>query len=595
VPGGDYGFEFRYGRTGMHPLQAWDGELPGTLGMVAGVGEAPCAVVWQRGRFFVSSWRDHQIQMYTLVPHGASFTATMEPLVTGPESFRPTGIAFAPDGSLYVNDWGSASYSVNGKGCIWKLTFTKPATGETEAKPNDAMLRAERLRKSDNLPDLLAGLDDNDPAIAQAAQFGLSHLPQAEKIDFEPLDNPRQRIGLLAALLMRGTDVQPQVLVALKDPDDRVRQMAVRAVAEQNIKAAKPALEELLNSQVLSPRLLGMTIAALNQLDGDRSARIDPKKANAILLARLKSPEATDQTKATALHMLQSNHPPIDMESLARLSASKYVPLELEAIRYLSGDADPGRFACLENIAYQGKDEISVRAEAIDGLSDDAAHQISVLIDGTESEETPIRQESLRSLKSAVPTMNKAQLDRLAQVAQKFPADADLVHRILGQPLPARPPETDIAAWQKILDKAPGDPDAGRRIFFHPAMAGCYRCHMVEGRGRAIGPDLTMIGHSQTREHVLESILDPSKEIAPLFTLWSIKVKSGDQIDGMLLRRDGQSREVYVDASGKETTVNEPDVVDRRIRKESLMPTGLVQGMTDQELRDLVSFLMQKR
>jgi putative heme-binding domain-containing protein len=118
---------------------------------------------------------------------------------------------------------------------------------------------------------------------------------------------------------------------------------------------------------------------------------------------------------------------------------------------------------------------------------------------------------------------------------------------------------------------------------------------MIEGRGRAIGPDLTMIGHSQTREHVLESILDPSREVAPLYTLWTIKTKQGETVDGMLLRRDGQANEVYVDSAGVETKVKEPDVVDRKMRNESLMPAGLVQAMTDQELRDVVAFLMQKR
>ncbi len=63
----------------------------------------------------------------------------------------------------------------------------------------------------------------------------------------------------------------------------------------------------------------------------------------------------------------------------------------------------------------------------------------------------------------------------------------------------------------------------------------------------------------------------------------------------MLLRRDGQAKEVYVDASGQEIKVLEKEIIDRKIRKESLMPTGLVQGMTDQELRDLVALLMQKR
>jgi putative heme-binding domain-containing protein len=77
--------------------------------------------------------------------------------------------------------------------------------------------------------------------------------------------------------------------------------------------------------------------------------------------------------------------------------------------------------------------------------------------------------------------------------------------------------------------------------------------------------------------------------------MWTITTKSGQRVDGMLLRRDGQSNEVYVDASGQETHVLESTVVDRFLRKESLMPSGLVQGMTDQELRDVVAVLMQKR
>ena len=45
VEGGDYGYRFRNGRKGLHPFTAWNGELPGTLGMVAGTGEAPSGVV----------------------------------------------------------------------------------------------------------------------------------------------------------------------------------------------------------------------------------------------------------------------------------------------------------------------------------------------------------------------------------------------------------------------------------------------------------------------------------------------------------------------------------------------------------------------
>jgi cytochrome c1 len=52
---------------------------------------------------------------------------------------------------------------------------------------------------------------------------------------------------------------------------------------------------------------------------------------------------------------------------------------------------------------------------------------------------------------------------------------------------------------------------------------------------------------------------------------------------------------VYVDASGQEMKVKEETVTNRVMRSESLMPTGLVQSLTDQELRDLVAFLMEKR
>ena len=82
-----------------------------------------------------------------------------------------------------------------------------------------------------------------------------------------------------------------------------------------------------------------------------------------------------------------------------------------------------------------------------------------------------------------------------------------------------------------------------------------------------------MIGHSQTSQHVLESILDPSREIAPCLQCGRSQ-KSGERIDAMLLRRDGQGMEVYTDATGVEIKVPEKEIVDRKIRKESLMPKG---------------------
>ncbi|HUE72780.1 MAG TPA: PVC-type heme-binding CxxCH protein, partial [Pirellulaceae bacterium] len=135
VEGGDYGYRYRNGRKGVHPFTAWNGELPGTLPMVAGTGEAPCAVVAYesdnlpeeyRGDLLVTSWGDHRIERYKLKPRGASFSAEMQPVVRGDENFRPVGMALAPDGSLYFSDWVDKSYTLHGKGRVWRLSAKKP-------------------------------------------------------------------------------------------------------------------------------------------------------------------------------------------------------------------------------------------------------------------------------------------------------------------------------------------------------------------------------------------------------------------------------------------------------------------------------------
>ena len=131
VQGGNYGYRYRNGRKGVHPFTAWNGELPGTLPMVSGTGEAPSGVLAYEsdqlpedyvGNLLLTSWGDHRIERHQLEPRGASFVSVPSNIVQGDENFRPVGIAAAPDGSLYVSDWVDKSYEVHGKGRVWRIT-----------------------------------------------------------------------------------------------------------------------------------------------------------------------------------------------------------------------------------------------------------------------------------------------------------------------------------------------------------------------------------------------------------------------------------------------------------------------------------------
>ncbi|MEX1228845.1 MAG: PVC-type heme-binding CxxCH protein [Planctomycetaceae bacterium] len=131
IPDGDYGYRFRLGRKGLHPFTSWNGEIPGTLPMVAGTGEAPSGILAYEsdglpedyiGNLIVTSWGDHRIDRYRLKPKGASFESIAEPIVQGDENFRPVGIACAPDGSLYFSDWVLRDYKLHGKGRVWRVS-----------------------------------------------------------------------------------------------------------------------------------------------------------------------------------------------------------------------------------------------------------------------------------------------------------------------------------------------------------------------------------------------------------------------------------------------------------------------------------------
>lgn len=138
-----------------------------------------------------------------------------------------------------------------------------------------------------------------------------------------------------------------------------------------------------------------------------------------------------------------------------------------------------------------------------------------------------------------------------------------------------------------------GDPARGGELFFTQALQ-CATCHKIDGRGTDVGPNLSDIGKKRTREHILESILEPSRRVEQQYQAHLLRTVSGQSYTGLLVRRDGKGV-VMKDAQNKEVRVSADDIESMTPSRQSLMPDGLVRDLTPQQAADLLAYLVSRK
>jgi putative heme-binding domain-containing protein len=139
-----------------------------------------------------------------------------------------------------------------------------------------------------------------------------------------------------------------------------------------------------------------------------------------------------------------------------------------------------------------------------------------------------------------------------------------------------------------------GDAERGRRLFFHQVVA-CAKCHRIEDRGGNIGPDLSVISRSSNREKLVQSIVDPSREIAPQFVTHTVETADGETWAGLLESETKDGSLTLTTAEGKGVFLPGKQVRARSTSKVSLMPEGLEQALSEREWLDLIEFLVSRK
>ncbi|MCO8120603.1 hypothetical protein NHH03_02550 [Stieleria sp. TO1_6] len=572
VPGGDYGFQFRFGRAGTHPLLAWNGELPGTLPFAAGTGEAPCAVMPVADRLWVTSWGDNRVEAYRLSAEGASWKSQTETIVQGDTDFRPVGIAQAADGSIYVTDWVRRDYSVHQTGRIWRLS-RKQSQPDTSASSLPELTTAEKLAqqiaKSNDRLAIFEALDDQDPFVRQAATTALAEQPNLKQIDWSVCQTSGQQIGLLAA--WRWLELSDPSSITVTERQRLLRQglasqfegtvlLALRWSAERGEQSLLDNIQTLLSRPSISPKLFESAVATISYLKGGTSRGVRDPVREKLLSQLAADTHQSASIRAMAVRMIPADsNQPSDSELLQWAIDSRSDQLVFEIVRLLNARSGDAAINALAELSANDHVTNRNRAAAVSGLAKAKQQQVG-LLNRLESESEPemIREEARRVLADHTATDQSAQ-----------------------------PDATDLSGWMKQVGDG-GDPEAGGRVF---SRSICIRCHAYSGRGATTGPDLTSLG-GQTRERLLESILNPSKEVGPLYVPWKILTVDGKVLAGLKTATPGVGQKLsFQGADGEPFLVGLEEIEQHSFSDQSIMPAGLQKTMSIDELRDLLAFL----
>ena len=134
-----------------------------------------------------------------------------------------------------------------------------------------------------------------------------------------------------------------------------------------------------------------------------------------------------------------------------------------------------------------------------------------------------------------------------------------------------------------------GDVAHGANVFARVDVQ-CVTCHRVNEKGADVGPALSEIGAKLGKDALYEAILDPSAGIEVGYEAWQITLKSGDDIVG-IIKSETDDEVIVKDAKALATNIKKTDIQSRRKLKKSLMPDGLQQNLSTQDLVDLVEYL----
>ncbi len=312
------------------------------------------------------------------------------------------------------------------------------------------------------------------------------------------------------------------------------------------------------------------------------------------LVALASSGSAAPDARAAAVESIAARRDPRYLADLQTLAANGPIPVRVAAIRGISALGVQNGEPWAQEIVL-GDLPNEVRVEAMRLLGGSVAGLTAILDLAEKGSIPPELQTLARNLTNyaSPPSTGGRRGAPQSPVAMRAgrgapPTDPTYIAireraaKVLPMPSAKRIP----SAFELDLSYA-GRAAEGRTVF--ETGAGCVACHSLGGK-KTLGPDLSAIGRKYGKQAMLDSIITPSDAIGPEYVTTLFTLKSGDPVQG-LVTEESADRIVVQTAPDQYQRLRPSDVVSRRENRVSLMPEGLLNGLSLQQVADLLEFL----
>ena len=581
VSGAEFGW--RYG-TGK-----WPDDYPDSLGTVVDIGiGCPTGMVSGRGaRFpadyqrclYVLDWTYGRLMAVHLKPEGASYRATMENFIA------PAGLvtAGAPKPPLNLTDViigadGKMYFTIGGRGTVsglYRVSYTGRKSVTPSNEPNREGLAARELRRKlealhgkpstdgKAVSFLWPHLNSPDRAIRYAARIALEAQPVADWKDRALSESSTEAslAALLALARMGGNEVQNEVWMAL---------------------GQLPATGFTDRQKVDALRILGVSIAR-HGLPSNDIVEAAAQRLSSIY------PQANPRVNRELVQVLVALRAPDVVEKTLGVMAKASTQEEL--MHYLfhlrtAKDWTPA----------QRKEYLEYWLKVREGYNHDAVVMRWFDEAGRPYGDGASFNNFLKNfLKDATASLTPTEKDEVTPVLNDIAANPSGRKGKSDFP-PAKARQT-VQEWT-VADLA-GSLDAaskgrnyerGRQAFVD---AQCLACHRFGREGGGVGPDLTAVSSRFARRDLLESIVEPSKVLSQQFENTTVTLKDGESITGRLVEETPETLVLLPNPLQPDAKirVEKKKVASKSASKISPMPTNLVDGLSREEILDLLAFI----